>query len=242
MPAPISDAKLFDVMYTCRAMRRLRPDPVPEETLLALVDAALHGPSGSNAQNWRFVIVRDRAQKERMRAIWQKTWGFYLETVAAGDARPGEDLAARKRMVAAGNWQIDHFLEIPAFVCVCIARDELMAKTLSAPSTAVKLIRTFGLGGMMRLAASMGRTGGMADGATAYPAVQNLLLAARALGLGAVLTTQHFLAPGQFERVLGLPSTVTLAAIVPVGWPSGKFGPVTRPAPETVVSWDRYGG
>jgi nitroreductase len=82
----------------------------------------------------------------------------------------------------------------------------------------------------------------MADGATAYPAVQNLLLAARALGLGAVLTTQHFLAPGEFERVLGLPATVTLAAIVPVGWPSGKFGPVARPAPETVVSWDRYDG
>jgi nitroreductase len=240
MPAPTSDARLFDVMWTCRAMRRLRPDPVPEETLLALVDAALHGPSGSNAQNWRFIIVRDRAQKERMRALWQKTWGFYLDTFAAAAARPGEDLAARNRMVAAGTWQIDHFLEIPAFVCVCVARDELMAKTLSAPSTAVKLVRTFGLGGMMRLMTSMARTGGMADGATAYPAVQNLLLAARALGLGAVLTTQHFFVPGEFERVLGLPSTVTLAAIIPVGWPAGKFGPVSRPAPQTVVSWDRY--
>jgi nitroreductase len=240
MPAPSNDAKLFDVMYTCRAMRRLRPDPVPEETLLALVDAALHGPSGSNAQNWRFVIVRDRAQKERLRGLWQKTWGFYLDTIAVADARPGEDLAARKRTVAAATWQLDHFLEIPAFVCVCIARDELMAKTLSAPSTVMKLVRTFGLGGTLRLMASMGRTNGMADGATAYPAVQNLLLAARALGLGAVLTTQHFFVPGDFERVLGLPSTVTLAAIIPVGWPAGKFGPVSRPAPQAVVSWDRY--
>jgi nitroreductase len=177
-----------------------------------------------------------------MRDIWRKTWGFYLDTVAAADARPGEDLAARGRMVAAGSWQLDHFLEIPAFVCVCVARDELMAKTMSAPSTAMKLVRTIGLRGFMRLLASMGRTGGLSDGATAYPAVQNLLLAARALGLGAVLTTQHFLAPGEFERVLGLPSTVTLAAIVPVGWPAGKFGPVSRPAPETVVRWDRYGG
>src|SRR4029077_8927452 len=124
MPAPISDAQLFDVMYTCRAMRRLPPDPVPEETLLALVDAALHGPSGSNAQNWRFVIVRDRAQKERMRAVWQKTWSFSLDTVGAADPRPGEDAAARNRMAAAATWQLDHFLEIPAFVCVCIARDE----------------------------------------------------------------------------------------------------------------------
>jgi len=240
MPAPESDARLFDVMYTCRAMRRLKPDPVPEETLLALVDAALHGPSGSNAQNWRFVIVRDRGQKERMLAIWKKTWGFYLDTVASAEARPGEDLGARQRMIAAANWQLDNFLDIPALVCVCVARDELLAKTLATPATAVKLVRAFGVGGALRLAAGMGRTSGLADGATAYPAVQNLLLAARALGLGAVLTTQQFFVPGEFEAVLGLPSTVTLAAIVPVGWPAGKFGPVSRPAPASVVSWDRY--
>lgn len=237
---PDSDSRLFDVMYTCRAMRRLKPDPVPEETLLALVDAALHGPSGSNAQNWRFVVVRDRGQKERMRAIWRKTWNFYLDTFATAELRPGEDHGARGRMIAAANWQLDHFLDIPAIVCVCVARDELLAKTLATPATAVKLVRAFGVGGVLRLATSMARTGGLADGATAYPAVQNLLLAARALGLGAVLTTQHFFVPGEFEAVLELPSSVTLAAIVPVGWPVGRFGPVTRPDPRAVVSWDRY--
>lgn len=240
MAIPASDARLFDVMYTCRAMRRLKPDPVPEETLLALVDAALRAPSGSNAQNWRFVIVRDRAQKARMRAIWQRTWAFYLDTIAVAEARPGEDLEARKRMLAAATWQLEHFLDIPAFVCVCVARDELMQKTMAAPGTMVKLVRHFGLGGVARLVASMGRTGGIADGATAYPAVQNLLLAARALGLGAVLTTQQFFVPGEFEKVLGIPSGVTLAAIVPVGWPTGKFGPVSRPPATSVVSWDRY--
>ena len=241
MSIPSNDARLFEVMYTCRAMRRLKPDPVPEETLLALVDAALRAPSGSNAQNWRFVIVRDRAQKERMRSLWQKTWSFYLDTIAVGEARPGEDVAARDRMLAAATWQLDHFLDIPAFVCVCVARDELMAKTMSAPGTMVKLVRHFGVGGVARLVTSMSRVGGLADGATAYPAVQNLLLAARALGLGAVLTTQHFFVPGEFEKVLGLPPTVTLAAIIPVGWPAGKFGPVSRPPAPAVVSWDRYG-
>src|SRR5262249_58102317 len=182
MAPPPSAARLLDVMFACRAMRRLKPDPVPEETLLALVDAALQAPSGSNAQNWRFVIVRDGGQKEKMRALWQKTWGFYLETVAVGDARPGEDLAARNRMLAAGTWQLEHFLDIPAFVCVCIARDELMAKTLSAPSTAMKLVRSFGVGGVARLFANRRRTNASAAGATAYPAGAHLLLAARALG------------------------------------------------------------
>lgn len=240
MAIPEHDARLFDVMYTCRAMRRLKPDPVPEAVLLQLVDAALHGPSGSNAQNWRFVIVRDRAQKERLRAIWAKTWGFYLETFATAEARPGEDVAARNRTLAAGTWQLEHFLDIPAFVCVCVTRDEAVAKVLASPATLTKAVRRFGLGGALRLLTGGTRTSALADGSTAYPAVQNLLLAARALGLGAVLTTQHFFVPGEFEAVLGVPKTAMLAAIVPVGWPTGKFGPTQRPDPKLVTSWDRW--
>jgi nitroreductase len=240
MATPEHDARLFDVMYTCRAMRRLKPDPVPESVLLQLVDAALHGPSGSNAQNWRFVIVRDRAQKERMRAIWAKTWAFYLETFAIAEARPGEDITARKRTLAAGTWQLEHFLDIPAFVCVCVTRDEVVGKVLASPSTLSKATRRFGLGGAFRLVTGGSRTSGLADGSTAYPAVQNLLLAARALGLGAVLTTQHFFVPGEFEAVLGIPKTATLAAIVPIGWPTGKFGPTQRPDPASVTNWDRW--
>ena len=239
MSMPESEEKLFEIMYTCRAMRRLKPDPVPEEMLLQLVDAGLHGPSGSNAQNWRFVIVREQATKEKMRALWAKTWAFYQDTFAVTDARPGEDVEARKRMTAAATWQLDHFLDIPAFICVCVARDEILAKALASPSTLVKAVRHLGVGGAMRLVTSGGRTAGIADGSTAYPAVQNLLLAARALGLGAVLTTQHFFVPGEFEKVLGMPSTSTLAAIIPVGWPTGKFGPVKRPNPSDVVSWER---
>ncbi|HEV7734083.1 MAG TPA: nitroreductase family protein [Candidatus Binatia bacterium] len=240
MAIPEHDARLFDIMWTTRAMRRLKPDPVPDDVLRQLVDAALHGPSGSNAQNWRFVIVRDRAQKERMRAIWQRTWSFYLETFATAEPRPGEDITVRERTLLAGTWQLDHFVEIPAFVCVCVARDEAVAKVLASASTLTKAVRHFGLGGAIRLMTSGGRTSGLADGSTAYPAVQNLLLAARALGLGAVLTTQHFFVPGEFEAVLGIPKTATLAAIIPVGWPTGKFGPTHRPDPNSVTSWDRW--
>mgnify|MGYP003694112673 CR=1 FL=1 len=68
MAKPDSREQLFDILYTTRAMRRFKPDPIPESVLLQLVDAALQGPSGSNAQNWTFVIVRDRAQKERVAA------------------------------------------------------------------------------------------------------------------------------------------------------------------------------
>jgi len=242
MAMPPSDARLFDIMYTCRAMRRLKPDPVPEETLVALVDAALQAPSGGNAQNWRFIVVRERAQKERLQALWRTTWGFYRDTFATADARPGEDLAARTRMVNAATWLVEHLTDVPALVCVCVARDEELAKAVARPATLVKATRAFGIGGALKLLTGGSHTAGLAAGSTAYPAVQNLLLAARALGLGAVLTTQHFFVPGAFEAVLGIPSSATLAAVIPVGWPMGKFGPLTRPPARTVLSWDRWDG
>lgn len=240
MAKPESREPIFDVLYSCRAMRRLKPDPVSETTLLQLVDAALQGPSGSNAQNWTFVIVRDQAQKERLAAIWKTTWDFYLETFAKAPARPGEDIAARERMTATATEMVGRLAEVPAIIAVGVKRDEALAQVLSSPATLAAAIRHFGIGGTLRLLTHGTRTSAIADGSTAYPAVQNLLLAARALGLGAVLTTPHFFVPGAFEHVLGIPKTVTLAALVPVGHPVGKFGPVKRPPAEAVISWDRY--
>lgn len=240
MTTPISEALLFDIMYTCRAMRRLRPDPIPEELLLQLVDAALHGPSGSNAQNWRFLIVRDGEQKRKMQALWRRTWSFYQNTLAKAELRPNEKPQDRLKGASTGTYMVEHIHETPALICVCVAKDDALAKVLASPATLREAVRSFGVGGAIRLAVGGARMRGLVDGSTAYPAVQNLLLAARALGLGAVLTTPQFFVPGEFEAVLGIPSTVTLAAVIPVGYPLGKFGPVNRPDPRRVVSWDRY--
>jgi len=240
MRKPENDEQLFDIMYSCRAMRRLKPDPVPESVLLQLVDAALQGPSGSNAQNWHFIIVRDAEQKQRIAKVWQQVWDFYLQTFARADARPGEDLAARERMKGAGTYLVEHIAETPAIIFVAVKRDEQLAKVLSSPSTLAALIRHFGFGGAARLMMGSTRTNALAEGSTAYPAVQNLLLAARALGLGTVLTTPHFFVPGTFEAILGTPSDVTIAAALPIGYPKGNFGPTKRPSAERVVSWDRF--
>ena len=240
MGIPESDARIFDVMYQCRAMRRLKPDPVPEDVLVGLVDAALQGPSGSNAQNWTFVIVRDVEQKRRIQAVWQRTWRFYLETAATARLREHESQGARARMLSAASHLAEHLHEVPALIFIAVKRDDAFAEVLAAPATAIKGVKQLGPKAMSRLMLGSLRITGMADGATAYPAVQNLLLAARARGLGAVLTTLHFFVPGEFERIIDLPRTVSLAAIVPVGYPHGRFGPVSRPSPREVLSWDRY--
>jgi nitroreductase len=79
------------------------------------------------------------------------------------------------------------------------------------------------------------------DGASIYPAVQNMLLAARALGLGATLTTLHLAFETEVETALGLPDGAQSFAILPIGYPLGKFGPVARAPLEDVVFADRWG-
>ena len=87
--------------------------------------------------------------------------------------------------------------------------------------------------------AALGRQS-IVGGASIYPFVQNLLLAARALGLAANLTVWHFFAENEFKQVLGVPKQVTVYALVPVGWPAGRFGPVRRRPVADVVHWDRW--
>ena len=78
------------------------------------------------------------------------------------------------------------------------------------------------------------------EAASIYPAVQNLLLAARSLGLAATLTTWHLMAEGEVKRVLGIPRGVHTYALIPVGWPVGRFGPVSRKPVEEMIHRDRW--
>lgn len=242
MPKPTTAADLFEVMYSCRAMRRLKPDPVPEELLVQLVDAAIQSPSGSNAQTWHFVVVRDRTKLREVQLAWEQGWWFYRETVGRAPARPGEDLAARERMMRAVDYMVQHLDETPAVIFACAREDAAMTAVLKSTGTWRAALRHFGVAGTLRFVSGGLTAGVQGMDASIYPAVQNLLLAARALGLGAVLTTPHLLTPGLFERVLRLPKGTRIAAAIPVGWPKGKLGPVSRPAARDVISWDVSGG
>lgn len=231
---------VFDIIHTCRAMRRLKADPVPEDVLVKLVDAAIHAPSSSNAQNWRFVIVRDREQKHRVAKLWRSGGAWYRDTIGAASLRPGENPEQRERSERALQYMLDHIEDIPALVFIAVKKDEVVANAITSPKTVTAAIRHLGIAGTVRLLTGAGSATATGIHATAYPAAQNLLLAARALGLGAVLTTPHLFHPGQYEKILGLPSDVTLTCCIPVGYPMGRFGPVNRPDPRSMIHWDRY--
>ena len=203
---------LFEVMYSCRAMRRIKPDAVPEDLLVKLIDAANQAPSGSNQQRARWIVARDPAVRARLAALNKAAVEAY---VAPGGQRPAsvahQDAAKRERMLDALRWQAEHMQDIPALIVACILFD--------APPDAAERLRGAG---------------------SIWPGVQNLLLAARALGLGATPTTLGLRDRDAVHDTLHMPPGLEAYCLIPVGWPMGRFGPVTRLPVEQTMRWDRW--
>lgn len=212
MTQPEREPGIFEVMYTCRAMRRIKPDPVPEELLIKLIDAANQAPSGSNLQNARWIIVRDRAQKERLAELNRKAVERYVSGQRVAEL-PHQSREKRERMLKAVLWQAEHMAEIPALIIACLEFASPPPDTFAAGASA---------------------------GGSIWPGVQNLLLAARALGLGATPTTLVFMDRPAAKAVLNLPENVEPFCMIPVGWPMGRFGPVTRRPVQEIIHWDRW--
>ncbi len=201
---------LSEAMESQRAIRRLLPDPVDDDTVLRILELATKAPTGSNLQNWEFVVVRDPDVKHQLARLNRQAWSVYRR-LGAGRARRDE---STRKIVEAVQWQADHFEEIPVVVVACLrGRSPVFGPPVLATSF-------YG---------------------SAYPAVQNLLLAARALGLGATLTTLPLWSVTLARRTLGLPASVTPVAVVPLGWPRGHYGPTTRRPVREAVHVDRYG-
>lgn len=200
---------LDEAMRTQRAIRRLKDDPVDDAIVLQLVELALRAPTGSNAQNWEFVVVRDRAVKERLGALNRQAWNVY-----GGIGRwLNRNEPKMLRLMDAVQWQADHFAEIPVVIVACLRGPRLPFPPVMASSYYGSI----------------------------YPSVQNLLLAARSAGLGAALITLPLWSTFLARRALGLPWSVTPCAVVPIGWPKGRYGPTTRRPVGEVVHLDRYG-
>jgi nitroreductase len=209
-PAPPAlSMSLDEAMSTQRAIRRLRTDPVDDALLLRLIELALKAPTGSNAQRWEFVVVKDRAVKERLARLNRQAWRVYG---AIGRLlwrnRPGQ-----QRIIAAVDWQARHFADVPVVVVACLRGPRLPFPPVAATSYYGSI----------------------------FPSVQNLLLAARAAGLGAALITLPLWSTIAARRALGLPRNVTPCSVVPLGWPRGRYGPTTRRPVGEVVHVDRYG-
>jgi nitroreductase len=196
---------VFEAIGTQRAMRRLKPDPVSDEHLWTILDAAVKAPSGGNRQPWKFLVIRDPETKRKIAEHYLDAWNRIYA--------PFRDFALADpptaRVFNSADHLANHLAEVPVLILVTVQRDGV------AP--------------------------GSPAGASIYPAAQNLMLAARALGLGATMTTLHMEHEREVKELLGIPEGVDTMALIPIGWPRGRFGPASRQPAEQVTFWDRWG-
>ena len=196
-------------------MRRLKPDPVPDELLRKILEAGTAAPSGGNAQLWRFLVVTDPEVKRGVQQHYKRAFDEVVgPRYASSQPPPGMTADQYHRQYLAVEYLTDHFHEAPVWIVACLLG--ATGRVGSGPAA---------------------RT----SGASIYPAVQNMLLAARALGLGATLTTRHLLFAEEVDAILGLPADAQSYAILPIGYPLGRFGPVRRVPLLDVVFRESWG-
>jgi nitroreductase len=224
----MSELGLFEAIQTARALRRLKPDPVPEALIGQVLAAAISAPSAGNAQNWTFLVVRDAEQRLKLGAIYRKASDIASAMYAARGrpAHMSEDQF--RRMMSSGAYLWDHMGDAPVILVPCQAHPPLPPIDALPPDFADTLEREKAYIERIR-------------GASIYPAIQNIILACRALGLGATITTNHIRCEDEVKAVLGIPDDVHTFAMMPIGWPRGRFGPVSRRPISDVAFADRWG-
>lgn len=200
-----NDPGLFGTIYSTRALRRFKPDPIPEEVLFQVLDAAIRASSGQNAQDWRFIVITDAAVKAKMQAWALEGWTRY-----AGRYGGDEEIAKlprSQRLSLLSVRDLSHNLaKVPAVIAVLG-----MKGRHSTP------------------------------GGSSFPAVQNLQLAARALGLGSSIFNLPMGHPDELYEMLSIPENNQLYCLLPMGYPTDRQGPVKRKPVADVVYWERFG-
>ena len=203
---------LLEGLTTTRAIRRYRPEPVPDDVLRDILFAATRAPRGSNRQPFRFIVLADSekaiAAKKLIAVGAQKVWG-HKRTNDGYDTGSGVDVTSPKaRMAHAMEQYVEHFADVPVLILACLVRY---------------------------------REPNPLEGASVFPACQNILLAARALGYGAVLTGFHSYVDSEIRDLLGIPEGTLTAASITVGKPAGNHGPVRRVPMNELVYTDEWG-
>jgi len=195
---------LLEGIRTTRAIRRLRPDPVPPELVRKVCEAGTFAPSGGNRQPWSFIAVVDPERRAFIAERYRKAFAGYIAP-ALEAARDPEFPEAKRRNIRAAQHLAEHLHEVPVHLFVA---------------------------GWMRR--------GEPQLAALFPAIQNVLLACRAVGLGASLTTVHRSFGREIDAWLGLPESIPTCALIPIGWPRGRYGRPPRRAVDACLHWNHY--
>lgn len=214
-----SGDSLYGAMSTLRAVRRLREDPIADDVLQRILQAAAWAPSGGNVQPWRIIAVRDPTLRRAIGDLYRPQWAQYAVAARAGlEQMQGEARAKRERMLDA-----------------CDVLGENMGR---AP---VLLVFCFNPGLMAITDAELGRPS-VVGGGSVYPALQNAMLACVAEGIGCTLTTLLCYDEPQIKTLLDIPQDWYTCGVMPIGHPQkGGHGPISRRPVHKLCYADRFG-
>jgi nitroreductase len=196
---PADTVGLLEGIASTRAIRRYRDEPVPPEALRAMLFAATRAPSGSNRQPFRFIVLTDGPKAQQAKSL----------------------IATGARKVWSGKRANDGYDQGSG--AVDNSPKARMAATMQRYTDEFERVPVLVLPCLVRY-----REPTSFEGASIFPAVQNLLLAARALGYGGVLTGFQGLVEPELRELLNIPDGVFMAGTVTIGKPEGKHGPVRR--------------
>jgi nitroreductase len=213
------DIDLYEGLLTTRAMRRFTDEPVSDEQVLACLRAAVQAPSGGNIQPYQFLVVTDPALREAIGQLYLRAWDRYEPAVAAitPPARDEEAAERQRRNVAASDDLARSIGKVPVHVLVLMPKISMVVNDAD---------------GEMDVGPTY---------ASVYPAVQNFILAARAQGLGTVLTTVYRIYEDELRGLLDIPNRYEVVALLPLGHPRGRWGLAPRRPAESLTSWNHFG-
>jgi nitroreductase len=209
---PVERVDLLEGIATTRAIRRYRDEAVPDDVLAQILFAATRAPTGSNRQTFRFVVLTNGPNAVAAKAL-----------IAEG-ARSGWGQKRASDRYDEGSGTRDDSPKAR----MARAMEEYVDNFENVPVLILPCFIRY-------------REAGSFEGASIYPACQNLLLAARALGYGGVLTGWHALVEPQLRELLGIPEDVFIAATITLGKPAGRHGPVRRRPLGELVYEDGWG-
>jgi nitroreductase len=204
---------LVETLRTTGAIRDFRDEPVPDEQLFRILDTARFAPSGGNRQGWRVIVVRDAAIRASLRDIYLRAWYEYLAISAAGLVpwSPITDADAERRAVDSAA----------DFAAAGKGRGGMAEQLDEVP---VLLLVVCDLRSMACVDRDLARYT-FAGGASVYPFVWSILLAARAEGVGGVITSVAIHREPEVKELFGLPDEYAVAALLAMGYPEH---PITR--------------
>ena len=212
--------ELYDALLTTRSMRRFSTEPVPDEVVEEVLAAAVQASSGGNIQPYQYLVVTDAARRAELGALYRQAWDRYRPAVEAATPPPKTEEAAQahQRNVDASEHLARTIGEVPVLVVVLVPRISMTLQDAAGHDLDVGSVL-----------------------ASVYPAVQNLILAARAFGLGTTLTTVIRILEAEARAVLDVPDRYEIAALLPLGQPTGRWGIARRRPAPSLTSWNTFG-